>query len=250
MTDWAKLREPFPPDRIGLLPRATSRDAKPGLCGTCGKWHKQPAIHLDYVGHGAVTERLLDVDPEWSWEPVAYDDHGLPAISRRGEMAVLWIRLTIGGVTRFGVGTARAVKDDVEKELIGDAIRNAAMRFGVALDLWVKGDKQEGNDDSDTVRKDESPEDIIRRKANQYKLDLMGLAGGKDLARQLWEDAAAMFGLAADDVPESEQDATEIYEAAIVALREMRSMNATRFDPATPEFTDEQTAPFDLEDDK
>ena len=27
------------------------------------------------------------------------------------------------------------------KVLIGDALRNAAMRFGVALDLWAKGDR-------------------------------------------------------------------------------------------------------------
>ncbi len=36
------------------------------------------------------------------------------------------------------------------KVCIGDAIRNAAMRFGVALDLWIRGDgedeKQEGNE--------------------------------------------------------------------------------------------------------
>jgi hypothetical protein len=37
------------------------------------------------------------------------------------------------GVTRIGVGDGKNAK-----ERIGDAIRNAAMRFGVALDLWAK----------------------------------------------------------------------------------------------------------------
>jgi hypothetical protein len=45
----------------------------------------------------------------------------------------LWIRLTICGVTRIGVGDGKSLK-----ECIGDAIRNAAMRFGMALDLWAK----------------------------------------------------------------------------------------------------------------
>jgi hypothetical protein len=45
----------------------------------------------------------------------------------------LWIKLTICGVTRLGVGDGKNAK-----EVIGDAIRNAAMRFGVALDLWAK----------------------------------------------------------------------------------------------------------------
>ena len=40
---------------------------------------------------------------------------------------------TVCGVTRIGVGDGKSMK-----ELIGDAIRNAAMRFGVALDLWSK----------------------------------------------------------------------------------------------------------------
>jgi len=32
------------------------------------------------------------------------------------------------------------------KERIGDAIRNSAMRYGVALDLWKKGQRAVGND--------------------------------------------------------------------------------------------------------
>jgi hypothetical protein len=55
---------------------------------------------------------------------------GLPALDRTNN---LWIKLTINGVTRIGVGDGKSAK-----ECIGDAIRNAAMRFGVALDLWAK----------------------------------------------------------------------------------------------------------------
>jgi hypothetical protein len=132
----AALRKAFPASAIGKLPRATRQDAAPGNCGECGKWHKLPAIHLDYVGHAAVTARLLTVDPAWSWEPFSYDNMGLPAIDPRGN---LWIRLTVCGVTRIGVGDGNSVK-----ELIGDAIRNAAMRFGVALDLWTKEELEHG----------------------------------------------------------------------------------------------------------
>jgi len=91
-----------------------------------------PAVHLDYVGHAATTSRLLEVDPEWSWEPMAYDMAGLPMFDSNRN---LWIKLTVCGVTRIGVGDGMGLK-----ECIGDAIRNAAMRFGVALDLWAKED--------------------------------------------------------------------------------------------------------------
>lgn len=52
----------------------------------------------------------------------------------------LWIRLTIAGVTRIGVGDGSSLK-----EIVGDAVRNAAMRFGVALDLWTKDELESGH---------------------------------------------------------------------------------------------------------
>lgn len=127
----AMLREPFPPEAIGKLPKPTRKDAPKGACPECGGWHGLPAVHLDYVGHAAATDRLLKVDPCWTWEPFALTAEGLPLIANGG----LWIRLTICGVTRPGFGDGSSTK-----EMIGDAIRNAAMRFGVALDLWAKED--------------------------------------------------------------------------------------------------------------
>ena len=104
------LRKPFPPESVGKLPKGGQM--------------------LDYVGHAAVTDRLLSVDPDWNWEPFAVGPDGLPVLDAGRN---LWIKLTICGVTRIGVGDGKSLK-----ECIGDAIRNAAMRFGVALDLWAK----------------------------------------------------------------------------------------------------------------
>lgn len=121
---WEELRKPFPKESVGKLPKG--------------------GVQLDYVGHAAVTDRLNTVDPTWTWEPMATDEAGLPLFTQ-GEPQFgkptkgLWIRLTIGGVTRPGYGDGKN-----EKEAIGDALRNAAMRFGVALDLWSK-DELESN---------------------------------------------------------------------------------------------------------
>lgn len=119
------LREPFPASLVGKLPKA--------------------GITLDYVGHGAVTSRLLEVDPEWTWEPLAFDQDGLPrfTLDASGNPIAFWIKLTVGGVSRLGCGTCKGNQFDAEKVLIGDAIRNAAMRFGVALDLWIKGQAED-----------------------------------------------------------------------------------------------------------
>ena len=113
------LRKPFPPEMVGKLPKRTKN--------ADGSWG--PTIHLDYVGHAAVTDRLLTVDPEWSWEPLALDEHGLPAYQGGN----LWIKLTICGTTRLGVGDGKSLK-----ECIGDAIRNAAKLISETFALGGK----------------------------------------------------------------------------------------------------------------
>jgi hypothetical protein len=139
------LRKPFEAHQISKLPKPTKAQTdevrnnfQAGIrCTICGQWHHPKVVHLDYVGHAALTDRLLDVDPAWSWDPLALDEKGLPAIDRDGGM---WIKLTVCGVTRLGYGDAQGkTGGDAMKERIGDALRNAAMRFGAALDLWHKG---------------------------------------------------------------------------------------------------------------
>ena len=119
-----KMRQPFPAHQISYLPKGGAK--------------------LAYVGHAALTDRLLDVDPAWSWEPLALDERGLPAVD---EVGGLWIKLTVCGVTRLGYGDAGSKKGgDAMKERIGDALRNAAMRFGAALELWHKGELHAAED--------------------------------------------------------------------------------------------------------
>ncbi len=121
----AALRVPFSPDQVDQLPRGRTT--------------------LDYVGHAELTRRLLDVDPFWNWEPAALDDLGLPLldVNDKGQPIGMWIKLTVAGVTRLGYGSCTPGKNDAVKELIGDALRNAGMRFGAALDLWSKSDRAE-----------------------------------------------------------------------------------------------------------
>jgi hypothetical protein len=137
MEQLKKLREPFPPEQIGKLPKG--------------------GVTLDFVGHGFLTQRLLDVDPLWTWEPMALDANGLPLLDENGG---LWIKLTVCGVTRLGYGDAAGRKgSNAIKEIIGDALRNAGMRFGMALDLWSKGDP-----DAPPPPKPKSPADVARDK--------------------------------------------------------------------------------------
>lgn len=124
-TIWDDLRKPFKKESIGTLPKGGRT--------------------VDYVGHAAVTDRLNGVAgvEGWNWDPMALDEHGLPALDDKGNF---WIKLTIAGVTKLGVGDGSSMK-----ERIGDALRNAAMRFGVALDLWSK-EELESNVNNPSLR--------------------------------------------------------------------------------------------------
>jgi hypothetical protein len=193
------LRQPFPPNQISKLPKPFKKDAPKGKCKPrreggdapdnqdhfCGGFHGLPAVHLDYVGHAAATDRMLDADPSWSWQPFAKTEAGLPLFDQSGG---LWINLTICGVTRPGYGHAAAKSYGDpgmrEKEVIGDALRNAGMRFGMALDLWHKGDLHLDADEggqSEGAVSPPPPEAFPSGPAN-------GITEMKALARSLWRE--------------------------------------------------------------
>lgn len=141
------LSKPFAADQIEKLPKQLKRgDDNRMKCqqGTqasadghyCGGFHAR-SLHLDYVGHAGITDRLNEVDPLWTWEPMGYTEAGTPVLSDGG----MWGKLTVLGVTRIGYGDpGRNSGPNAIKETIGDFLRNAAMRFGVATYLWSKSE--------------------------------------------------------------------------------------------------------------
>jgi len=141
------LSKAFEQDEIEKLPKQLKRndDAKykcqPGTQASadgyhCGGYHAR-SMHLDYIGHAGITERLNQVDPWWTWEPMGFTEAGTPLLSDGG----MWGRMTVLGVTRIGYGDpGRNSGPNAIKETIGDFIRNAAMRFGVGTYLWSKSE--------------------------------------------------------------------------------------------------------------
>ena len=163
----ALLRKPFEAHQISKLPKPYKKDSPKGQCKECGGYHGLPALHLDYVGHAALTDRLLEVDPEWNWEPLAVDDRGVPIVDKDGGM---WIRLTICGISRLGYGDSQEKTGaNATKERIGDALRNAAMRFGAALDLWHKGILH--MDDEEPSLPKEQPKPVSAKSVPQDEFD-------------------------------------------------------------------------------
>lgn len=150
---WALLSKPFPSDQVEKLPKQlkSGRDQPRWQCrqGTqasadghyCGGYHGR-AIHLDYIGHATITERLNEVDPFWTIKfHTVQPETNEPKVSADGT----WFVMTVLGIQRVCVGDSggKPLNGNGHKELIGDAIRNGAMRFNVATYLWSKSEKAE-----------------------------------------------------------------------------------------------------------
>ncbi len=233
----AVLRKPFRPEEIGKLPRVTcpkcSDPKKNGPCDEhrkskcpeCKAYVSERHIHIDYVGHADVTARLLEADPEWNWEPLATDEHGLPVFDtdRNDSPVGLWIRLTAGGVTRLGYGSVPSGQNDAVKVLIGDALRNAAMRFGVALDLWAKGDRADPTAENATA----SAGQAARRAARPAGARQPASGGGQGVTSlpDADESVIAEWGAKIDGIT-SQEDA-DTADAELKAIYDKGRMNAT-----------------------
>lgn len=123
-------------------------------------------IMLDFVGHADVNKALIEIDPLWTWQPVAWDDDGMPKIKIANGVATMWGIMTIHGKQMLGVATVQANKPDLYKELASDFLRNAAMRFGIYLSLWTKNEwEEQATPEKPTTRKakaDKTEDDTMR----------------------------------------------------------------------------------------
>ena len=208
------MRENFPAHQISKMCRSTKKDNAKGKCPKCGGWHGLPAIQLDYVGHAALTDRLLESDPAWAWEPVAMGQDGYPVIDKDGGM---WIKLTVCGVTRYGYGDAQGkTGGDAMKERIGDALRNAAMRFGAALELWHKGDLHL------EAEPEPEPTGLTDKQFNDFKTAIEKCATSAAVG-VLWKDIAKACNAAKDT--ESYKFLKEEVTTRGAALKEAEAQN-------------------------
>lgn len=138
-----KYRNP-PQERVNVLTKTWKN-----------KQGQLQSLDLDYVGHAHLRDILCDEDPLWTWRALGkHPQTGAPVVDKdaQGYPIGLWIGLTIHGVEKPGYGSCESGKHDAVKELIGDALRNAAQSFGIAIALWAKSELaelQEHEDASD-----------------------------------------------------------------------------------------------------
>ena len=95
---------------------------------------------VDYVEWHTVADILDDVAPHWT--------HTVKNIEQIGDIMTVTVAITIDSVTREGIGTGNAHNEMGIKKAEHDALKRAAVKFGIARDLYKK--------ESDVIERDGS----------------------------------------------------------------------------------------------
>ncbi|MEO8650165.1 MAG: Rad52/Rad22 family DNA repair protein, partial [Acidobacteriota bacterium] len=96
---------------------------------------------VDYVEWHTVADILDDSAPNWA--------HTVKDIRQIGDLMTVTVAITIDGVTREGIGTGVAQNEMGIKKAEHDALKRAAVKFGIARDLYKK--------ESDAIEREGSP---------------------------------------------------------------------------------------------
>ena len=90
---------------------------------------------VDYVEWHTVADLLDRLIPEWS--------HAVRDIVQVGNFVAVTVALTLNGITREGVGTGAANSETGIKKAEHDALKRAAVKFGIARDLYRDDEKND-----------------------------------------------------------------------------------------------------------
>jgi len=109
---------------------------------------------VEYVEWHTVADILDEKAPNWQ--------HEIRDLRSIGDIMTVTVAITIDGITREGVGTGRAASETGIKKAEHDALKRAAVKFGIARELYKKEFDEiaeaEGSDDAgDTHRVNSDP---------------------------------------------------------------------------------------------
>ncbi len=103
---------------------------------------------LDYVEWHTVADILDQAAPNWA--------HSIKAVRQIGDIIAVTVAITIDGVTREGIGTGSALNDTGIKRAEHDGLKRAAVKFGIARELYRKGVSEADNTDIENLDAEEN----------------------------------------------------------------------------------------------
>lgn len=96
-----------------------------------GRRDRSGNVHMvEYVEWHTVADILDQHAPNWA--------HTVKDIRSIGDIITVTVAITIDGVTREGIGTGRTASETGIKKAEHDALKRAAVKFGIARELYKK----------------------------------------------------------------------------------------------------------------
>ncbi len=132
-----------------------------------GRRDRDGKVHLvEYVEWHTVADILDEHAPNWV--------HSVKDIRPIGDIITVTVALTIDGITREGVGTGRAISETGIKKAEHDALKRAAVKFGIARELYKR--------EFDAIEQDDSvPNANTRRIEDPFAKNLGDMVTSKQL---------------------------------------------------------------------
>jgi hypothetical protein len=177
---------------VSLLPKAP-KGAPSARCNVCGGYHpgggNPNTPHLEYVGHAEIMDRLDEVDPDWTytvqrdipetimlkWLDTGASPEAIAILAEQYPFKIvngsITGTLTVLGRTVICVGDAQEKRGpNALKEMIGDLLRNGAMRLGIGRYLWSRSDRAKAKAAAGHGLTDEEAAEAEARQRHQEEL--------------------------------------------------------------------------------
>lgn len=96
-----------------------------------GRRDRDGNVHMvDYVEWHTVADILDETAPNWT--------HAVKNICPIGDIITVTVAITINGIMREGIGTGKAITETGIKKAEHDALKRAAVKFGIARELYKR----------------------------------------------------------------------------------------------------------------
>jgi hypothetical protein len=113
-----------------------------------GRRDRNGNVHMvEYVEWHTVADILDEHAADWG--------HTVKDIRAIGDIITVTVAITIDGVTREGIGTGKTGSETGIKKAEHDALKRAAVKFGIARELYKK--------EFDSIDQEETPERVVSR---------------------------------------------------------------------------------------
>ncbi len=161
-----------------------------------GRRDHNGTIHMvEYVEWHTVADILDEHAPNWG--------HTVKDIRSIGDIVTVTVAITIDGITREGVGTGKNASETGIKKAEHDALKRAAVKFGIARELYKREFDSSENDEPVAVTENRGFDDAVAKNlGDMVSAKQLGMirAIARDASIDAGQECSQMFRCRVDEL--------------------------------------------------